>query len=115
MLQPLTGLHTVALVAPMTHFRRSYGRANIVLLILIALFPGMQIILRFYVLAVKKIHEDDWTGCLKYISLSLAIGSGLGENSLKAVLEAPFGRISEFKTAPTLGFTVQDRHRLKGI
>ncbi|MBI4228079.1 MAG: glycosyltransferase, partial [Deltaproteobacteria bacterium] len=97
-------------MAPMAYFWRSYGWENVIFLNLIAVSAGTLSIVRFYLLAVSEIHKDEWEKYLKYIPLSLAIGTGLAINNSKAVLEALLGKNSDFRRTPKFAVTNEDRN-----
>ena len=100
----------IVFMAPMGYFWRSYGWENIILLNLIAVSSGTLSIVRFYLIAVKEIHKDEWTKYVKYIPLAMAIGTGLVINNSKAVLEALLGKSSDFRRTPKFAVTNEDRN-----
>jgi cellulose synthase/poly-beta-1,6-N-acetylglucosamine synthase-like glycosyltransferase len=104
----------IVFMAPMAYFWRSYGWENIIFLNLIAVSSGTLSVLRFYVIAVKEIHRDEWTNYVRYIPLSLAIGTGIAINNSKAVLEALLGKRSDFRRTPKFAVTNEDRNWRKG-
>jgi cellulose synthase/poly-beta-1,6-N-acetylglucosamine synthase-like glycosyltransferase len=104
----------IVLMAPMAYFWRSYGWGNIIFLNLIAMSSGTLSIVRFYLIAVKEIHKDEWTKYVKYIPLSLAIGTGLSINNSKAVFEALLGKSSDFRRTPKFAVTDEDRNLREG-
>jgi len=75
---------------------------------------GTLSIVRFYLIAVKEIHKDEWTKYVKYIPLSLAIGTGLSINNSKAVFEALLGKSSDFRRTPKFAVTDEDRNWREG-
>jgi hypothetical protein len=105
----------IVLMAPMAYLWRSFGWENIILLNLIAVSSGTLSIVRFYLIAVKEAHRDEWANYLKYIPLAMAMGTGLAINNSKAVLEALLGKISDFRRTPKFGVTNEDRNWQKGI
>jgi cellulose synthase/poly-beta-1,6-N-acetylglucosamine synthase-like glycosyltransferase len=104
----------IVFMAPMGYFWRSYGWENIILLNLIAVSSGTLSIVRFYLIAVREIHKDEWTNYVKYIPLAMAIGTGLVINNSKAVLEALLGKSSDFRRTPKFAVTNEDRNWHKG-
>jgi hypothetical protein len=76
---------------------------------------GTLSIVRFYLVAIKEIHKDEWTNYVKYIPLAMAIGIGLVINNSKAVLEALLGKSSDFRRTPKFAVTSEDRDWRKGI
>jgi cellulose synthase/poly-beta-1,6-N-acetylglucosamine synthase-like glycosyltransferase len=105
----------IVFMAPMAYFWRSYGWENIIFLNLIAVSSGTLSIVRFYLVAIKEIHKDEWTNYVKYIPLAMAIGIGLVINNSKAVLEALLGKSSDFRRTPKFAVTSEDRDWRKGI
>jgi cellulose synthase/poly-beta-1,6-N-acetylglucosamine synthase-like glycosyltransferase len=104
----------IVFMAPMAYFWRSYGWENIIFLNLIAVSSGTLSIVRFYLIAVKEIHKNEWTYYVKYIPLAMAIGTGLVINNSKAVLEALLGKSSDFRRTPKFAVTNEDRNWHKG-
>jgi hypothetical protein len=104
----------IFLMAPMAHFWRSYGWGNIIFFNLIAVSLGTLSIVRFYLIAIKEIHKDEWKDYLKYIPLAMALGIGLAINNSKAVAEALLGKSSDFRRTPKFAVTNEDRNWRKG-
>ena len=105
----------IVLMGPMAYFWRSFGWENFILLNLVAVSSGTLSIVRFYLIAVREVHKDDWTNYIKYIPLAMAIGTGLAINNSKAVLEALLGRISDFRRTPKFGVTNEVQNWHKGM
>jgi len=95
----------LVLMVPMAYFWRSVGWENVVLLNLIAITSGTLSIVRFYLIALKEGHKEEWTRYVKYIPLSLGIGTGLTINNSKAVFEAILGMDSDFRRTPKFAVT----------
>lgn len=93
------------LMLPMSYFWRSLGWGNAMLLNLLAITAGTLSVIRFYIVTIKEIHGKNWTAYLKYIPLSVALGTGIAINNSKAVIEALFGKRSEFRRTPKFGVT----------
>ncbi len=104
----------IVFMAPMAYLWRSYGWENVILLNLIAVSSGTLSVLWFYLIAVKEIHKENWADYVKYIPLALAIGTGLVINNSKAVLEALFGKKSDFMRTPKFGVTNENWNWHKG-
>ena len=92
---------------PMGYFWKSIGWENVVIINLVTIFAGTGSIFYFYYLTVREVHGDNWKRYFKYIPVALGLGAGLALNNTKAVLEALFGKQSEFKRTPK--FAVQDQ------
>lgn len=107
-------LFLIFLMGPMAYFWRSYGWENIIFLNLIAVSSGTLSIVRFYLIAIKEVHKDEWTDYLKYIPLAMALGIGLSINNSKAVVEALLGIGSDFRRTPKFAVTNEDRGWRKG-
>jgi cellulose synthase/poly-beta-1,6-N-acetylglucosamine synthase-like glycosyltransferase len=67
----------------------------------VPLFLGATLsVSSFYLASQREIFGSDWWGRVKYLPAVLAVGIGLSVNNSKAVLEALWGRPSEFKRTP---------------
>ncbi len=93
------------LMFPMAYFWRSIGWEKVVFLNLFAISAGTLSIVRFYVITIKEVHGENWVSYLKYIPLSIALGTGIAVNNSKAVIEALFGKSSEFRRTPKFAVT----------
>jgi len=98
------------LMLPMAYLWRSYGWENVVLLNLIAISAGTLSIVRFYLLALKEAHQSNWKKYVKFVPLSLGIGSALAINNSKAVFEALLGKSSDFRRTPKFAVTTEGDH-----
>ena len=73
------------------------------LLIDVPLFAGATLsVLNFYLWSQREIYAD-WRTRVKYLPLVMAVGIGLAVNNSKAVIEALFGRTSDFARTPKYG------------
>jgi cellulose synthase/poly-beta-1,6-N-acetylglucosamine synthase-like glycosyltransferase len=73
------------------------------LLIDVPLFAGATLsVLNFYLWSQREIYLD-WRTRVKYLPLVMAVGIGLAVNNSKAVIEALFGRTSDFARTPKYG------------
>jgi len=95
------------LMLPMAYLWRSYGWENVILLNLIAISAGTLSFVRFYFLALKEANKDNWRKYVKYIPLSMAIGTGLAINNSIAVFEALIGKSSDFRRTPKFAVTTK--------
>lgn len=92
---------------PMGYFWKSIGWEKVVIINLLTISAGTGSIFYFYYLTIREVHGDKWKEYFKYIPVALGLGAGLALNNSKAVLEALFGKQSEFKRTPK--FAVQDQ------
>ena len=76
------------------------GWVEVIIINLITIAAGTLSIVYFYFVAVQDVHGDNWKSYVKYIPVALALGAGLAVNNSKAVLEAVFGKQSEFRRTP---------------
>ncbi|MCC7416475.1 MAG: glycosyltransferase family 2 protein [Acidobacteria bacterium] len=53
----------------------------------------------FYTVCQREVHRN-WRARIRYVPLLMAVGIGLSVNNARAVLEALFGRTSEFARTP---------------
>lgn len=90
----------VTLMLPMGYFWSSIGWEKVFLINVFAITAGTLSIYRFYILAVSEAHGRNAWKYYKYIPLAIGLGTGIAVNNSKAVLEAVFGKISEFKRTP---------------
>ncbi|HEX3034663.1 MAG TPA: cellulose synthase family protein [Thermodesulfobacteriota bacterium] len=93
------------LMLPIAYLWRSIGWENAVLLNLVAISAGTVSVIRFYIVTIKEIHKKRWKKYLKFIPLAIALGTGIAISNSKAVLEAIFGKQSEFKRTPKFAVT----------
>jgi cellulose synthase/poly-beta-1,6-N-acetylglucosamine synthase-like glycosyltransferase len=67
----------------------------------VPLFLGATLsVCSFYLTSQKEVFGDAWKSRIKYLPPVLAVGIGLSVNNARAVLEALFGRPSEFARTP---------------
>jgi len=92
---------------PMGYFWKSIGWEKVVIINLLTISAGTGSIFYFYYLTIREVHGDKWKQYFKYIPVALGLGAGLALNNSKAVIEALFGRQSEFKRTPK--FAVQNQ------
>lgn len=90
------------LMFPAMYVRYNMGWTEM-LLIDVPLFAAATLsVCNFYVVSQRELYAD-WRQRLKYLPFLMAIGIGLCVNNTRAVLEAMFGRESEFARTPKYG------------
>ncbi len=90
------------LMFPAMYVRYSMGWTEM-LLIDVPLFAAATLsVCNFYIVAQRELYPD-WRQRLKYLPFLMSIGIGLCVNNSRAVLEAMFGRESEFARTPKYG------------
>ena len=73
------------------------------LLIDVPLFAAATLsVCNFYIVSQRELYPD-WRSRLKYLPFLMSIGIGLCVNNTRAVLEALFGKQSEFERTPKYG------------
>jgi hypothetical protein len=70
-----------------------------------AITAGTLSFVLFYIITVREVHGKNWLAYLKYVPLAISIGAGMAVNNSKAVLEALFGKKSEFRRTPKFAVT----------
>jgi cellulose synthase/poly-beta-1,6-N-acetylglucosamine synthase-like glycosyltransferase len=90
------------LMFPAMYVRYSMGWTEM-LLIDVPLFAAATLSVgNFYVVSQRELYAD-WRQRLRYLPFLMSIGIGLCVNNTRAVLEAVFGRESEFARTPKYG------------
>jgi cellulose synthase/poly-beta-1,6-N-acetylglucosamine synthase-like glycosyltransferase len=90
------------LMFPAMYVRYNMGWTEM-LLIDVPLFAAATLsVCNFYVVSQRELYAD-WRQRLKYLPFLMSIGIGLCVNNTRAVLEAMFGRESEFARTPKYG------------
>jgi len=90
------------LMFPSMYVRYSMGWTEM-MLIDIPLFAAATLsFCNFYMVSQRELHAD-WKIRLKYLPFLMSIGIGLCVNNTRAVLEAVFGKQSEFARTPKYG------------
>jgi cellulose synthase/poly-beta-1,6-N-acetylglucosamine synthase-like glycosyltransferase len=90
------------LMLPAMYVRYSMGLYEM-LLIDVPLFAAATLsVCNFYTVSQRELYAD-WRQRLKYLPFLMSIGIGLCVNNSRAVLEAVFGRESEFARTPKYG------------
>ncbi len=94
------------LMFPAMYVRYSMGWTE-ALLIDVPLFAAATLsFCNFYMVAQRELYPD-WKTRLKYVPFLMSIGIGLCVNNTRAVLEAVFGKQSEFTRTPKYGIECQ--------
>jgi cellulose synthase/poly-beta-1,6-N-acetylglucosamine synthase-like glycosyltransferase len=90
------------LMFPAMYVRYNMGWTEM-LLIDVPLFAAATLsVCNFYIVSQRELYPD-WRQRLKYLPFLMSIGIGLCVNNTRAVLEAMFGRESEFARTPKYG------------
>src|SRR3954447_11710160 len=90
------------LVFPAMYVRYNMGWTEM-LLIDIPLFAAATLsVCNFYIVSQRELYPN-WRARLKYLPFLMSIGIGLCVNNTRAVLEALFGKQSEFARTPKYG------------
>jgi len=94
------------LMFPAMYVRYSMGWSEM-LLIDVPLFAAATMsFCNFYMVSQRELYPD-WKSRLKYLPFLMSIGIGLCVNNTRAVLEALFGKESEFARTPKYGIERQ--------
>jgi cellulose synthase/poly-beta-1,6-N-acetylglucosamine synthase-like glycosyltransferase len=90
------------LMFPSMYVRYSMGWTEM-MLIDIPLFAAATLsFCNFYMVSQRELHTD-WKTRLKYLPFLMSIGIGLSVNNTRAVIEAVFGKQTEFARTPKYG------------
>jgi cellulose synthase/poly-beta-1,6-N-acetylglucosamine synthase-like glycosyltransferase len=90
------------LMFPAMYVRYNMGWTEM-LLIDVPLFAAATLsVCNFYIVSQRELYPD-WLSRLKYLPFLMSIGIGLCVNNTRAVLEAMFGKQSEFTRTPKYG------------
>jgi hypothetical protein len=90
------------LMFPSMVVRYNMGWSEMLLIDVPLFFAATMSVGNFYVVAQREIYPD-WRQRLKYLPFLMSIGIGLCVNNTRAVLEAIFGKQSEFTRTPKYG------------
>ncbi|HSC27731.1 MAG TPA: cellulose synthase family protein [Vicinamibacterales bacterium] len=90
------------LMFPAMWVRYDTGRVEMLLIDIPLFFAATVSVGNFYVVSQRELYAD-WRQRLKYLPFLMSIGIGLCVNNSRAVLEAVFGRRSEFTRTPKYG------------
>jgi hypothetical protein len=94
------------LMFPAMWVRYDMGRTEMLLIDLPMFLAATMSVANFYIVSQRELHSD-WRQRLKYLPFLMSIGIGLCVNNTKAVLEALFGKPSEFARTPKYGIERQ--------
>jgi cellulose synthase/poly-beta-1,6-N-acetylglucosamine synthase-like glycosyltransferase len=90
------------LMFPSMVVRYSMGWSEMLLIDVPLFFAATMSVGNFYVVSQRELYSD-WRQRLKYLPFLMSIGIGLCVNNTRAVLEALFGKQSEFARTPKYG------------
>ena len=90
------------LMFPSMVVRYNMGWTEMLLIDVPLFFAATMSVGNFYVVAQRELYSD-WRQRLKYLPFLMSIGIGLCVNNTRAVLEAIFGKQSEFARTPKYG------------
>jgi cellulose synthase/poly-beta-1,6-N-acetylglucosamine synthase-like glycosyltransferase len=90
------------LMFPAMWVRYSMGWTEMLLIDVPMFFAATVSVGNFYVVSQRELYTD-WRQRLKYLPFLMSIGIGLCVNNTRAVLEAIFGKQSEFARTPKYG------------
>jgi len=90
------------LMFPSMVVRYNMGWTEMLLIDVPLFFAATMSVGNFYVVAQRELYSD-WRQRLKYLPFLMSIGIGLCVNNSRAVLEAMFGKQSEFARTPKYG------------
>jgi len=87
------------LMFPAMVIRYNMGWYEMLLIDVPLFFAATFSVCNFYMVCQREIHRD-WLARIKYLPFLMSIGIGLSINNTRAVIEAVFGRQSEFNRTP---------------
>jgi cellulose synthase/poly-beta-1,6-N-acetylglucosamine synthase-like glycosyltransferase len=90
------------LMFPAMVVRYSMGWSEMMLIDVPLFFAATASVANFYMVSQRELYPD-WRQRLKYLPFLMSIGIGLCVNNTRAVLEAMFGKQSEFARTPKYG------------
>jgi cellulose synthase/poly-beta-1,6-N-acetylglucosamine synthase-like glycosyltransferase len=90
------------LMFPAMWVRYTMGWTEMLLIDVPLFFAATASVANFYVVSQRELYTD-WRQRLKYLPFLMSIGIGLCVNNTRAVLEALFGKQSEFARTPKYG------------
>jgi cellulose synthase/poly-beta-1,6-N-acetylglucosamine synthase-like glycosyltransferase len=90
------------LMFPAMWVRYSMGWTEMLLIDVPLFFAATLSVGNFYIVSQRELYAD-WRQRLKYVPFLMSIGIGLCVNNTRAVLEAMFGKQSEFARTPKYG------------
>ncbi len=90
------------LMFPSMWVRYNMGWTEMLLIDVPLFFAATASVANFYVLSQRELYAD-WRQRIRYLPFLMSIGIGLCVNNTRAVLEAIFGKQSEFARTPKYG------------
>jgi cellulose synthase/poly-beta-1,6-N-acetylglucosamine synthase-like glycosyltransferase len=90
------------LMFPAMWVRYNMGWTEMLLIDVPLFFAATASVANFYIVSQRELYPD-WRQRLKYLPFLMSIGIGLCVNNTRAVLEALFGKQSEFARTPKYG------------
>ena len=90
------------LMFPAMWVRYNMGWREMLLIDVPLFFAATASVANFYIVSQRELYGD-WRTRLKYLPFLMSIGIGLCVNNTRAVLEAMFGKQSEFARTPKYG------------
>jgi cellulose synthase/poly-beta-1,6-N-acetylglucosamine synthase-like glycosyltransferase len=90
------------LMFPAMYVRYNMGWSEMLLIDVPLFFAATLSVCNFYIVSQRELYPD-WRQRLKYLPFLMSIGIGLCVNNSRAVLEALFGKQSEFARTPKYG------------
>jgi cellulose synthase/poly-beta-1,6-N-acetylglucosamine synthase-like glycosyltransferase len=90
------------LMFPAMWVRYNMGWTEMLLIDVPLFFAATASVANFYIVSQRELYTD-WKQRLKYLPFLMSIGIGLCVNNTRAVLEAVFGKQSEFARTPKYG------------
>jgi cellulose synthase/poly-beta-1,6-N-acetylglucosamine synthase-like glycosyltransferase len=90
------------LMFPAMVVRYSMGWSEMLLIDVPLFFAATMSVGNFYIVSQRELYSD-WRQRLRYLPFLMSIGIGLCVNNTRAVLEAMFGKPSDFERTPKYG------------
>jgi cellulose synthase/poly-beta-1,6-N-acetylglucosamine synthase-like glycosyltransferase len=94
------------LMFPSMYVRYNMGWTEMLLIDVPLFFAATMSVANFYIVSQRELYTD-WRQRLRYLPFLMSIGIGLCVNNTRAVLEALFGKQSEFARTPKYGIERQ--------
>jgi cellulose synthase/poly-beta-1,6-N-acetylglucosamine synthase-like glycosyltransferase len=91
------------LLLPNLLVRTHHGLREVLLLDLPLFFGTTMSVVSFYIVAQREVRPKGWAQVLRYLPLMISVGIGLCINQTRAVLEALWGKETEFVRTPKHG------------
>ena len=91
------------LLLPNLALRTRHGWREVLIIDLPLFFGTTLSIASFYLASQREVNPNGWRGAIKRLPLVMSLGIGLCINQTRAVLEAMFGRKTEFVRTPKHG------------